>query len=299
MPQLLTCPNQHHWDLTEHPFEILARTRGLCPQCGEPPGADSPLDWDHGYWGLLVLLVVLLFVLVAASVPLFFLAAHNPDAEGWPCVAFGVALLVSALVTALIVGRRRRRQMREAARTLAFDFLPRLPRARANALGVPPFLWKGFGFCRENCLHGRYQGSSVVLFDGVFRGLPGRTPVLQSVVVFLDPIPGVPDFYLEPARTGNRVRTRTVAYLLGFRELCRFHEEPFGWHYCLQSGNDAAVWLSPPLCDFLRRQPGWVFGAWQGRVYLYRPERRCRADACATLIAVAWRLRDMLGVPSP
>jgi hypothetical protein len=301
VPQLLSCPNQHHWDLTEHPFEILARTHGLCPQCGEPPAADSPVDWEPEWRGLLILLPVLLFTLVAASVPVFFLATNTSDPGGWPCITLGVALLVSALVTGFIVGRRRRRLMREAARTLGFDFLPSLRRARARELGLPPFLWKNFAYFRENCLHGHYQGSRAVFFDGVFRGRTRGTPVIQSAVVFLDPIPGVPDFFVEPALNRNQFRNRTVAYFLGFGRLGRFREEPFGAHYDLQSGNDAAVrgWLSLPLCDFLRDHPGWVLGSWHGRFYLYRPERRCRADACATLIAVAWRLRDLLGQPDP
>jgi hypothetical protein len=297
VPQLLTCPHGHHWDLTEHPFEVLARTHGLCPQCGEPPTADSPVDWYQDVWGLLVLVPLLFITVVAASVPALFLAPSYPDAAEWPCLSIGAALLVSAVATDVVLHRRRRAQMRAAAGVLALDFLPKVPRRRARELGLPPFLWKRFLTGRAHCLHGRYQGSNVVLLDGIFRATAGQAPGIQSAVVFLDPLPGVLDFYLAPRPPENRYWRRTVDALVGVGALNRFAEEPFGPHYRLESANDAAAreWLSPPLCDFLRRHPGWVFGVWQGRVYLYWPGRRCSADACGTFLAVAWRLRELVG----
>jgi hypothetical protein len=50
----------------------------------------------------------------------------------------------------------------------------------------------------------------------------------------------------------------------------------------------------PALRDFLTLHPGWVLGAWRGSFFLYRPGRRCRPEAYPTLIAVAWRLRELL-----
>jgi hypothetical protein len=293
--QLLTCPNNHHWDLTEHPFGILTRTHGLCPQCGEPPTADSPIDWEQVYRAYLLLLPILLVTLVAVSVPVFFVAAGSRHPGAWLCVTFCVALQVSAVVTDLVVDCRRAGQMREAARVLALDFLRFVSRARASELGLPPFLWKGFGF-RTNGLHGRYQGTGIIFLDGWFRGLTGRNPAIQTAVVFLDPIPGLPDFRLESGRDERLRRNQSPEQRRGMHPLNPFRDEPFGRHYRLVAGSagDVRPWLSPPLCAFLERQPGWVLGAWQGRFYLYRPGRRCRADACPTLLAVAWRLRGML-----
>jgi hypothetical protein len=301
--QLLTCPNRHYWDLTADPFAVLPLTRGLCPLCGEPPTADSPVDWDREYWHVLVLVPLLLFVIGPFFLIGFFLASHGQaDVGGWPCIGALGVLFVSLALTASVRQWRRQTQVKAAAQALGFAFTPTVPRARALALLLPPFLFRPRLLAdRRNCMEGTYQGSRVLLLDGLFRSPPSGLNTPQTVVVFLEPVPGLPDFQLEPGRDESKLRNRSLEQHLGLRPLNPFRDEPFGRHYRLAAGDAEAVrpWLSPPLGAFLERHKGWVVGAWHGRFYLYHPQRHCRADACATIIAVAWRLRDMLEQPLP
>jgi hypothetical protein len=299
--QLLTCPNRHHWDLTADPFAVLPLTRGLCPLCGEPPTADSPVDWDKDYWQVLVLVPLLLFVIGPFFLIGFFLASRGQDVGGWPCIGALGALFVGLALTAGVAQWRRRTAVKAAAQALGFAFAPTVPRARALALGLPPFLFRPRLLAdRRNCMEGTYQGSRVLLLDGLFRSPPSELNTPQTVVIFPEPIPCLPDFQLEPGRDESMLHNRSLEQLVGLRPLNPFRDEPFGRHYRLAYGyaGDVRPWLSPPLCAFLERHKGWVVGARQGRFYLYRPQRHCRGDACATFIAVAWRLRDMLAQPA-
>jgi hypothetical protein len=299
--QLLTCPNRHHWDLTDDPFAVLPQTRGLCPLCGEPPTADSPVDWDRDYAaGVLGAAVAL------AAVAVFFLSGFVVSSQGgnpgpWPCCGASLFLGVGGCVGGLVALRRRRGAVKAAADALGFAFFPSVSRVRAEAFGLPPFLLRPrFLVDRGCCMEGRFQDSRVLLLDAAFRTPPDRALTGQTVVFFPDPVPSLPDFQLEPGGDESKLRNRSPGQFFGLRPLNPFRDEPFGRTYRLGSGIPEAVrpWLSPGLCAFLERNKGWTLGAWQGRFYLYRRGNRCRGDACATFIAVAWRLRDFL-MPDP
>lgn len=302
MAQLLTCPNRHHWDLTDDPFAVLPRTRGLCPLCGEPPTADSPVDWDHDYG---VALAMGATILVSAGVFLgtgFVLESEGHDVGGWHCISGGITVALGALTAGWYGWRRRWAGMKAAADAVGFAFAPTLQRARAEALGLPPFLLRPrFLVDRHFCIDGTYHGSRVLLVDALFRTPPDRAYTHQTVVLFPEPVPGLPDFQVEPAKDESKLRNRSLDQLLGRRPLNPLREEPFGRHYRLGAGTAADVlpWLSPELRDVLERRKGWVLGAWRGQFYLYHRGRYCRADACATFVAVAWRMRDMLAAAAP
>jgi hypothetical protein len=150
-------------------------------------------------------------------------------------------------------------------------------------------------------MEGTYQDTPVILLDAQFPAPTQPGGALQTVVCFLEPVCGLPDFQLEPGTDESKFHNRSLRQVLGMRPLNPLLDAPFGQHYRLAAGQAAAVrpWFSPPLEDFLTRNKGWVLGAWQGRFYLYLPKCRCRGDACATFIAVAWRLREMLGMVPP
>jgi hypothetical protein len=299
MAQLLTCPRGHHWDLTEDRSAVLRLTHGLCPQCGEPPVADSPIDWDRD--GLFVVfgvaLIITLFVLVAGPL----MMRPRPETPGLICCGLVTSFAVGCAVTERACRYLRRQRLGTAAAALGFTFLPTVSRGRAVAVPLPPFLLRPRLLVgRRNCLVGCYQGSQVLVLDGVFRTRAGMLKP-HTVVFFPEPIRGLSDFELQPDLDRSKLRHGNLKDLFDPEPLNPFLDEPFGRHYRLTAGRagDVRPWLSPPLRAFLERQPGWVLGAWQGRFYLYRPHHLCRADDYTTLLAVAWRLRDMLRQTNP
>jgi hypothetical protein len=292
VPQLLTCPNSHHWDQTGDPAVVLPITHGVCPVCGEPPVAGSPIDWEGHAWEGIAVAVVLMGALAAALIaqPL----TETPPVALLAFIATAVAL---AGVADWLLLRRRRTGLAAVARVLGFVYLPTASRARRAGLVMPPFLRKGPHARAWNWMAGPYRGTGVILLDGSFSvsSPPKQGYSLQTVVVFPDPVPGLPDFEFGPARDQRPFWNRNLAQLLGLRPTDPFLGEPFGGHYGF-TGDAEAVrpGVVPALRDFLTLQPGWVLGAWQRRFYLYRPGRRCSPGAYPTLIAVAWRLREML-----
>jgi hypothetical protein len=291
VPQLLTCPNRHHWDQTD-PAVVLPITHGLCPVCGEPPVAGSPIDWEGHVWEAVIGVTVLVCATPAAmiaqsltSIPLVALVAF-----------IATALALAGLADWLLL-RRRRAALAAVARALGFVFLPTASRARAAGLVMPPFLRKGPSARGWNWMAGPYRGTGVILLEASFliTSPTKRGHLVQTVVVFPDPVPGLPDFEFEPVRDQRQFWHRDLRQLLGLRPTDPFLHEPFGGHYGFQGDAEAVrPGVLPALRDFLTLQPGWALGAWQGRFFLYRPGRRCRPEAWPTLIAVGWRLREML-----
>jgi hypothetical protein len=266
--------------------------------CGEPPTADSPVDWEQGYGIALVFGVTCLLSVAIFLGTGIVLDSEGHDVGGWHCIGGAITLVLGGALGGWCLWRRRRAGMKAAADALGFAFAPTLPRARAEAVGLPPFLLRPrLMVNRYFCLDGTYQGSRVLVLDAQFRTPPDRNYTHQTVVLFPEPVPGLPDFQLELAKDETKLRNLGLDQLLGLWPLNPLRDQPFGRHYRLGAGNlaDVLPWLSPELCDVLERRQGWVLGGWQGRFYLYHRGRYCRADACATFVAVAWRMREMLG----
>ena len=292
MPQLLTCPNRHHWDQTGDPAVVLPITHGFCPVCGEPPVAGSPVDWEGHAWEGVAALAALLCAVPAAGVVMSFTQTPPGPLVAVFAAAFGVFYLASWLRE-----RQRRAGLAAVARALGFVVLPTASRARAAGLVMPPFLRKGPHARGWNWTAGPYRGAGVILLDAFFlvSSPAKRGHSVQTVVVFPDPVPGLPDFEFEPVRDQCRFWQRDLRQLLGLRLTDPFLHEPFGGHYGFKGDAEAVrPGVLPALRDFLTLHPGWVLGAWRGCFFLYCPGRRCAPEACTTLIAVAWRLREML-----
>ena len=292
MPQLLTCPNRHHWDQTGDPAVVLPITHGLCPVCGEPPVAASPVDWEgHAWEGVLALAALV------GAVPAAMIAQSLTQTPAVALVTFFATTVVLAGLGDWLLLRRRRAALAAVARALGFVFLPTASRARAAGLVMPPFLRKGPRARAWSWMAGPYRGTGVILLDAFFfvTSPPKRGPSVQTVVVFPDPVPGLPDFEFEPVRDQRQFWRRDLRALLGLRPTDPFLHEPFGGHYGFKGNTDAVrPGVVPALRDFLTLHPGWALGAWRGSFFLYRPGRRCRPEAYPTLIAVGWRLREML-----
>jgi hypothetical protein len=290
--QLLTCPNRHHWDQTGDPAVVLPITHGLCPVCGEPPVAGSPIDWEGHAWDGAIAAVAVVCAVPAAGMVM----ALTPTPPG-ALVAFLAAAFVVCYFGTWLREWHRRAGLAAVAQALGLVFLPTASRARRAGLVMPPFLRKGINARAWNWTTGPYRGTEVLVLDGFFSvSTPTkRQYMVQTVVAFPDPVPGLPDFEFEPVRDRRGLWQRDFAQLLGFRPIDPFLDEPFGGHYGFK-GDAGAVGpgVVPALRDFLTLHPGWVLGASKGSFFLYRPGRCCRPEAYPTLIAVAWRLREMV-----
>jgi hypothetical protein len=291
VPQLLTCPNAHHWDQTD-PAVVLPIAHGLCPVCGEPPVAGSPIDWEGHLWEGVAAAVALV-----GAVPVTIISLSMTQAPGVALIAYIATAIAVAGVADLLLIRRRRAALGTVARALGFVYFPAASRARAAGLVMPPFLRKGPNARGWNWMAGPYRGTGVLLLDGHFlmSSPPKQGSRMQTVVVFPDPVSGLPNFEFEPVRDRRRFWQRELGQLLGFRPTDPFLDEPFGGHYGFNGDAEAVrPGVLPALREFLTLHPGWVVGAWRGQFFLYRPGRRCRPGAYPTLIAVAWRLREMV-----
>jgi hypothetical protein len=277
---------------------VLPITHGLCPVCGEPPVAGSPVDWEGHAWEAVAGVVALGGALLAALIA--FSVASTPAVAAVALLAYIATAIALAGLADWLLLRRRRARLAAVARALGFVFLPTASRARAAGLVMPPFLRKGPHARGWNWTAGPYRGTGVLLLDCLFlvSSPQKRGYSVQTVVVFPDPVSGLPDFEFEPVRDWRRFLQRDLGQLLGVRPADPFLDEPFGFHYGFKGDAEAVrPGVLPALRDFLTLHPGWVLGAWRGCFFVYCPGRRCRPEAYPTLIAVAWRLREMVRPP--
>lgn len=302
--QKLHCPKGHQWDPPVQPSRYAPATRGECPVCGEAAAVDCLSDSS----GLLTCLILAMIGLVFASgfiVSILMLQVRFGLTKKQSDSLLSASVWGIGLVVVLIGWVRRQRDARqrlasaaEVAEVLGLRFtsLPG-PEQREEFAGFPLFKEPAPADSFEDQLTGTYRGQQVTLFDFTFR-VPGGKGMRsrRTVAVFLDPLPLLPDFRLEPTIDRSQFYNKNLFTLLGLRRAARDSDRLFNQRY--QLATDALVTpeelLGEETCDVLARVPGWEVQARGGRLLYYRPGYLCEPALYGTFLAVTWRLRQMI-----
>jgi hypothetical protein len=296
----LVCPRNHPWELTSEPSNPGNQPRPwLCPVCGDLPTFGSRLGWEMQWLGcLLVLGGICLWMAVPVGVSL--LLRLNQEqvralvlvwtlVTGIPCLAYG-----------LLRGRGWVLDVRRAATALGFASLEQVPEGRAKAVEGFPLYRKG-SYCRAlTWATGSFQSSEVVLAD-LQCGIPvskGGTKdgSTFTVVLFTQPLRGLPDFEIEPTADQGNFWTRDLLQVLRLRRPPPLSDESFGQRYRLTAAEPDAVLrrLPRPSRDLLASHPGWAVQAHRGQLLICCPYKVCPARGRPVLLSLAWRIREML-----
>jgi hypothetical protein len=296
MSRLLICPSKHEWDPTADPETRAAgKLRWRCPVCGDVPALGSAVGWElnllacAAVCGVLILLPIVVMAIMAAA-----------RMDRGQIQAAGLGVLISAfvvlLVYALLSSRREAREREAVARGL------RLAEADTQGNGVLaplapfPLGQKMRGPRVKNGLIGVFQRTEVILAD-LECGLPwvkGR--MTFTVVFFPEPVPGLPDFEVEPVADRSKFWNKDLFQVVGLRRQDPLQGQPFGQRYRMTAAEpDAVLWrLTPEARDQLARHPGWAIQARQGRLLIFQPYKLCPARALPVLLSLAWRVRELL-----
>ncbi len=235
--------------------------------------------------------------------------AGAPGAGRLPLAWIGCVILAIVGIAYLdwLADFRREKRLPVICAAFGFSFRPVvLPAECLAAWASFPLFRRGtwrfgpFGNDSRKCknwLEGTFRGERVVALD--FSIPNGRTEEKQTVAVFPDPVPGLPDFQLSPTEDRSRFWSRDLLASFGLRRPGLFEEERFGQLYDLEGDRPAELEerFSPGLRELLAADPGWAVQARDGRLVVFQPGKRCRAESLPAFLATACRVRRALGGP--
>jgi hypothetical protein len=240
---------------------------------------------------LLVLVVLLLLGLMIAGILVFHL-----DRQQINVVGFAFAIIVTLLLLVFGYPWRAQKNFEVVARGLGFSFAPAMPAQLHTAVTVLPLVGNNQS---ANCLWGSLHGTPVLMMDLNRRAVGGRTT--ETVVIFLEPVPDLPDFGLEPTADRSHFWNIDLFQMLGLRRSLPLPPGRFGERYRLDKGSfeELVNWLTEPFQNELARQPGWCVQSGQGMLLFYRKLRIYPAAGRPTLLALAGQLRQLMFIAHP
>ncbi len=284
----LICPNEHQWDPAKDLDEGRV-TGAACSQCSELPVLTPVFYWDlQPTWIIVVALIALTVFLSFMSDKIL------------PGTVLSSMIAAGAWLWRWINRRKWKSQLELVARSLSGTSFSTLP---ANLRDTVSFFPSVNGYPARNCVSGFFLGTPFLVADFSRIIFPPAYKRVETVVIFLDPIPHLPDFDFELA---SELFYAEILHEGFWRWLGRpktFTDKSFksklsGMYYRLSANNldEAQHWVNRAFRETLRRYPGWSLQARRGLLLFYRHFRAYSPGGKPTLLALAWQLRELLQV---
>lgn len=207
--------------------------------------------------------------------------------------AFTLAMVIGmlALVGGIFYGTSRARKarteaMRVVATTMGFAFEET---TTPEALGAFALLEHGRGRYGRNVLKGQLAGRPATICDYRYVVPSGKSSheVRQTVVIFTDAQPGLPDFELRPENVMHK-----LAAVFGYQDIDFDSNEEFSKRYLLRGQDEEAIRraFNSGLLLLLSSEPGWSIQAAAGRLLVFRSAQVSEASQVPSFAADALRI---------
>jgi hypothetical protein len=199
----------------------------------------------------------------------------------------GTAALVGGILYATIRARKARTEaMRLVASTMGFAFEEK---TAPEALGAFPLLEHGRGREGRNVLTGTLASRPVTICDYRYVVQSGKSSheVRQTVVVFTDAQPGLPDFELRPENVFHK-----LGAVFGYQDIDFDSSEEFSKQYLLRGTDEEAIRrvFNSGVLMLLSAQPGWSVQASAGRLMVFHAAKVAEAATIPSFAADALRI---------
>jgi hypothetical protein len=295
----LRCRSNHEWDPAGD-FAAGKITGAACPTCGEPPrtegSAFEEVGWVRGFYLFFGLVFAPVLAIQVATVFLI-----GPQATGIALVLSVAVIFMLLFLQARSITRAMRSDLQIVAKSMDLTYTPDLAPELRNRLAALPLVDHNPA-C--NYLTGIFRGTAVVVMD-VTHPVPWQKgPRVETMVLFPNPILGLPDFTLEPVRAfgdPGHFWNKDLLRLVGLRGPGPLQDKSLGERYVLRDGDSEELgnWLAPEVRDELVAHGRWGIQARQGMLLLYGKARVHHAHGRPTLLALAWELREKLRLAGP
>lgn len=203
----------------------------------------------------------------------------------------GVAALVGGIVVLSARAEARRvESLRAAAAAMGFQFAESV---EPSALGAFPLFERGHSRKARGALSGVTAGRPVTICDYQYTISSGKNSQRhrQTIAVFADAGAGQPDFELGPQNFLHR-----IGKVFGYQDIDFDGDEEFSSAFLLRGGDEAAIrrCFTPSVRAAFRNHPGWSAQLRDGRLLVFRADRRCQAEEIPVFLAEALRLAAAL-----
>ena len=217
--------------------------------------------------------------------------------QTFPFVFMGVAL---ALVAGIVIwqiraDRQRTELLRTVAQTMGFSYEETFDAdALTQLAGAMPVMNRGHSRKIQRMMRGKLADRDAAIFDYRFTTGGGKSSHthLQTVVLFPDPVTGLPDFELSPENFLHR-----VAEAFGYQDLDFPENEEFSKLYLLRGPDEPAIrkLFRSDVLAFLGGAPRWHVQTHGGRLAIFREGKFTQPADMPSYAAEALRIAGLLG----
>lgn len=195
----------------------------------------------------------------------------------------GIAVVLLIVVVANVAAKRRREAFCQIARELGFEYQDHLDWLPQPGMERLRLFRCGRGRRSRNILTGRYNGTSVTLFDYHYVTGSGkhRSTHSQFVAAFHLERIHLPLFALAPENIFDKLIS-----MMGFQDIDFDHSPAFPAKYLLRGEDEFAVrsLFDGNLLDFFAYNLGWCVEGGDQWLIVYRTRRRVSPQEVTTFL---------------